>query len=175
MEVLHMDYTFLYSEVWWMETIIGALIGAAATIIAAVILYNVKFAKMADNIKDIKDGNKELSGEHKELSGEHKELSNQISNGQDKLVSQGLIINDNVKNLHHYVEINEARKNALTGKELDVKKAVETLNVFVDLLAEQKAMITQLQNENKSLHHKINQYQQSKQQFDEDYESENEL
>ena len=38
-------YHFLFSEVWWMKTIIAALIGAGATIIASVIVYQNKLQK----------------------------------------------------------------------------------------------------------------------------------
>lgn len=68
-------YSFLLSEVWWMNTIIAALITALATMIASAILYRTKLEKIYDKEKELKEDHKGLTQEHKALAQEHKALN----------------------------------------------------------------------------------------------------
>lgn len=87
-------YSFMYSEVWWMETIVGAVITTLGTIIVGYITYKgvlkEKLRDLEEKLKtqDVKNdiAQKESSSEHTSLSLEHKELQDSIQSVREKLI-----------------------------------------------------------------------------------------
>lgn len=90
-------YNFMYSEVWWMETIVSATITTLGTIIVGYIAYKGVLKEKLRDIeellktqdtqhKDLNTKHKELSAEHKELSIEHKELQGSIQSVKENLI-----------------------------------------------------------------------------------------
>lgn len=77
--------------------------------------------------------NRFLAQEHKVLSQDHKEIKECLYNIDKQIYSE------------------QAKKGALSGKELDINKTVEQLSAMVDLLADYRKQIAELQAENERL------------------------
>ena len=85
---------FIFSEVWWMNTIIAAIITGMFTLICSYIAYSYKIRKGLDTIERMEhtqeSRQKELSGQHEKmsekLSQEHQQISRDIRPYADKIV-----------------------------------------------------------------------------------------
>ena len=86
---------FIFSEVWWMNTIIAAIITGMFTLICSYIAYSYKIRKGLDTIERMEhtqeSRQKELSGQHEKmsekLSQEHQQISRDIRPYADKIVT----------------------------------------------------------------------------------------
>lgn len=71
-------FNFIYSEVWWMETIIAAAIIGASTLLSSVLVCEYKIKKMAHTLLRTKallnNGNTEVSNDANGLSVEQQKI-----------------------------------------------------------------------------------------------------
>ena len=115
----------MFTEAFWMETIVNGLINAVAAIIAALIAYFAAANKTKHIIEEFPEKHKELSNDHKELSKEHRDLSKeyeQISKEQTNLLNE-------VLSYHKKVE-------ALDNQKLLLEKQMPKETTLVDLAKE---------------------------------------
>lgn len=135
-------YDFLLSEEFWMEIIIGAVIGAIATIIAAALVYNIKVTKMQDGIKSINAYEDESRRNHiktHELNSETQklivdksikthELICEKNNDMQKLVSDKVGEISTALKLQEQDRVNKYEN--LTEKQKDISDSLKMLNAI---------------------------------------------
>ena len=142
-------FDFLSSEVWWMETIISALITGAVAVVGYFFMYNHNLKSMAKDIRDTIEQNKGLAEDHKGLSDEHKALSKEqalMAKDVSAIVSATSYLKD-----ESLKEQNS--RGALNRRELDLHDIMLQL---ADMIKENR----ELQTKNKELAANINALQQ---------------
>ena len=160
--VLSSTYSFLYSEVWWMQTIIGAIIGAAATIIASVIVYQKKVGtieKTVERIEDISNKNGENSSkEHSDLSKEHSDLSKEHSDlsKENALISNTLNhLGDMIKTVRDNSVKLEDRTAHAKEDYPDISQTISGIQMMYNSIAEHNAVMMKKDQEIMMLNNKI--------------------
>lgn len=181
-------YDFLFSEVYWMDAIISALITGAVTIVAAIITYQVKISKILNNSQEsnkrsekLLEKSNALSSEHKDLSSEHKDLSSE----HKQIITMGTDIKTTVQDINKIVSEEkikqEFRYNNLTEKQkdiLNITNAVQSLQSELLRLQSENAILRERveilsREKDKSLSQKANKQKQNNPQYEhDDYELE---
>lgn len=128
-------FDFLTSEVWWMETILIAVITGVFTFVASMFgtwaFYNYRLKAIKDDTESLGVGNKELKAEHKDL---HKDLAKKhddLSNEQRELSDKLKLKIDNLEKII-LVENNDQkhRHNSLTENQKVMVESIGHLNDF---------------------------------------------
>lgn len=139
--------------------------GVVAVILAAGSV--VTFFKTQKDIgKDIDNSRLNLSNEHTGLSKEHTDLSKEhieLFFKSDMLAKEQSEIKNIVKSLNNEYLRREGGKQYLSQQELNIVKTTEYLNVFKDIMLEQKKTIVHLEEENQELKHQIAIYRHKEQ------------
>ena len=123
-------YDFLLSEEYWMETIIAALITAAASLLLVPLAVDPKL----DSLKQAAQHNKEL------LSKEHGSIQNSIADLKQPL-----------EFLRDAQMKEDARKEAAKGQTLDMQKMLDILSVQQRYAQELEQKAQRLEAENRQL------------------------
>ena len=151
-------YHFLFSEVWWMKTIIAALIGAGATIIASVIVYQNKLQKILQKEDTLHSENAGLKDDHKTLQQEHKDLS-QLLDVIKQLSLETSHIAGNIENRQIHEIEERAKISATMPNEKTILYAVSAMfqkrREEEIKISELKKTIERLKKENARLREKI--------------------
>ena len=105
-------FDFLTSEVWWMETIIIAVITGSFTFVASMFgawaFYNYRLKAIKDDTESLGVGNKELKTEHKELSKEQRELSKELATKVDGI--REIIVLEQNEQKHRHENLSSSQK-----------------------------------------------------------------
>ncbi len=123
-------YDFLLSEEYWLETIIAALITAAASLLLVPLAVDPKL----DSLKQAAQHNKEL------LSKEHGSIQNSIADLKQPL-----------EFLRDAQMKEDARKEAAKGQTLDMQKMLDILSVQQRYAQELEQKAQRLEAENRQL------------------------
>ena len=150
-------YDFLYSEVWWMETLINAVVTIIACLVSsftAIWATKKQNDKRMDNIqrnvgKDglLDAGHTNLSKEHKDLSKEHNDIKLNIKD----VISNQKEIRQNTDKIYLSIEKefakSELRYNALTEKDKNVIDNIQALlKNYQELVYENKLLRNEIKN-----------------------------
>ena len=148
-------YDFLFSEVWWMETIIAALITASVTLVGSLIFYNYRLKVIRDRTDDLKDGQKELQNGHKDLSKEHKDLSKEnrdLSKENRDLSKEVAVKVDGIRELIVIEQTEQKhRHDSLSGNQKVMVDSINNLQTFAKEMEKLQSENIQLRNENEQL------------------------
>lgn len=174
-------YDFLFSEVYWMDAIISALITGAVTIVAAIITYQVKISKILNNSQESNKRSEKLLEKSNALSSEHKDLSSE----HKQIITMGTDIKTTVQDINKIVSEEkikqEFRYNNLTEKQkdiLNITNAVQSLQSELLRLQSENAILRERveilsREKDKSLSQKANKQKQNNPQYEhDDYELE---
>lgn len=123
-------YDFLLSEEYWLETIIAALITAAASLLLVPLAVDPKL----DSLKQAAQHNKEL------LSKEHGSIQNSIADLKQPL-----------EFLRDAQMKEDARREAVKGQTLDMQKMLDILSAQQRYVQELEQKVQRLEAENRQL------------------------
>lgn len=145
-------YDFLVSEVWWMETIVAALITAVVTLIGSFLFYNFKLKSIKDDTGNLISGNKELKVEHKELS---KDILMKVDGVKDQLAVKvdsirELMVVDQNEHKHRYEN--------LSGSQKLLADSIDNLKGFSDEMQKLQFENKFLKRENQQLRQQLNEF-----------------
>lgn len=154
-------YSFLYSEAWWMETLITAMITAAGTITAAIIGCLAVVRKLTNMVERLPEEYRGLSGEHKGLSEEHRSLSEEHRDLAIRLEKTGDKMNEVNRLLSTEFAVSAERRAALRGKEQEIDRAISQLSDFNRLMQELRTRNESLVQENSQLRQENRQLKQA--------------
>lgn len=127
-------YDFLLSEEYWLETIIAALITAAASLLLVPLAVDPKL----DSLKQAAQHNKEL------LSKEHGSIQNSIADLKQPL-----------EFLRDAQMKEDVRKEAAKGQTLDMQKMLDILSVQQRYVQELEQKVQSLEAENQRLRDRL--------------------
>lgn len=129
-------YDFIFSEEFWMNAIISALITAVTTIIGAIIVYNYKIKTVYKNSEDILKEQRELSQgktkEHNALSREHSDILHNMAavNSEVKRTESG--VQSILKDLTDERARQDLRYERLTDEQKDIMGSIENIKVMAE-------------------------------------------
>lgn len=127
-------YDFLLSEEYWLETIIAALITAAASLLLVPLAVDPKL----DSLKQAAQHNKEL------LSKEHGSIQNSIADLKQPL-----------EFLRDAQMKEDARRETAKGQTLDMQKMLDILSVQQRYVQELEQKVQSLEAENQRLRDRL--------------------
>lgn len=130
-------FDFLLSEVWWIETIIAALITGVLAFIAAIFGLRPMLEALG---KQLETHNKDSEGRKGSLSKEHDGLSKTLDNLTGTVV---YLKDERLKEL--------GQREALRGQELEAQKALSVLEAALSITADLKMQLAAAQQENAAL------------------------
>lgn len=169
-------FNFLYSEVWWMNTIIAALITGMVALIGSYFMYLGKTNKILDKIADLKEatskhseGHTGLSIEHAGLAKEHADLSKEhlmIQNAihQIEAISEktGKTVTDIGYGIREEKNLAKMRNEAMTS---DQQKLEDTITKGVESISALKEKFASVILENKELREQLTTKKEEMQKF----------
>lgn len=174
-------YDFFYSEVWWMDTIWTGLITAGATIVAAIIAYQVSISKLLDRSEallkeheareeehsDLSKEHSDRSKEHKELSKENQEIKHILSDRTDQMLRTLSGVGRTVTSIKELAVEEKARQ------EMEYNSLDRSDQRIIDLLLESSKSITvlsekfmRLNSDNQALQAQLERLEQRNQTLD---------
>lgn len=128
---------FLQSEVFWVETIIAALITAVVSLLLALIAVGPKLKALGERVK----GNKDAMQQHRDmLSKEHTGIVNGIAE-----------LKRPVEYLQAMQLKEEGRREQAKGQALDMQKTIDRLLAQQRYVEELEQKVKRLEMENQSL------------------------
>ncbi|MDD4565376.1 MAG: hypothetical protein PHE79_07910 [Eubacteriales bacterium] len=131
-------YDFLFSEEFWMETIIAAVITAVVTLGVAALYYNYKIKTIFENSKELLRTQIDTSAgntrEHNNLSKEHNEILKEMSfvNSDVKRTESG--IQSIIKDLTEEKTAQNYRYENLTEKQKNIVNSIDNIKAMSDEL-----------------------------------------
>lgn len=159
-------FEFLFSEVWWMEIIIAALITAVFTLTGSLVFYNYRLKVIKIDTEGLskeharlETGHKDLSKEHKDLSKENHELSKDLGYKVDG-IRELIVIEQNDQKHRH---------NSLTDNQKVIVDSINNLKGFASEMEKLQLENKNLKKENQSLKQQLNQQRSTQ---EEDWEPE---
>lgn len=156
-------FDFIFSEVWWMEIIVSALIGGIVTLLAA-------FWAIGPKLKALSKEHENLKEDHKLRAQEHEGIKEKIEDRYIQLYKEHRGIEmrmENIRNTIQYVKDETIKvaenRHALTSQQLDIQKTVLHISAMMDELQKLQARCAVLEHENKELKARL----QSKHRYEE--------
>lgn len=155
-------YQFLYSEVWWVETIIASLITAGVTLVGSFFAYNYKLKKIQDDAvsinKKLEKQNEKLEKQNEDFRIHHSFLNEHDHNLKDiqKTVGRMDINLSRVDcSIIEEKQKQKIRYKNLTQSQKSIVASIENLSAFSDEFQRLQVENTFLRTQNKNLEEEI--------------------